>query len=268
MWIRGLLAVLGAGLLGACAGAVHQLPSIDQSTLNLAQTEIGKAGAPARHAVTDEEVQMTLRSALDRIRPEATRLCHEMNVGTCSWRFITMPDSSLNATSRPNGVIAVNRGVVEYANSEEEVALVIAHEIGHQSANHLETSQRNQMVGALVGAVLMGTVAAIASSKSRYSGTITQASARTGSDLGAAVGRISFSKEQEREADYLAAVTLYRSGMDLDKARGFLVTLARASGRKETGMLDSHPAGPERLAAWDKAVAEIRASGGALPKRN
>lgn len=63
-------------------------------------------------------------------------------------------------------------------------------------------------------------------------------------------------------------MTLYRAGLDLDRARGFLVTLARASGRKETGMLDSHPAGPERLAAWDKAVAEIRASGGALPKRN
>ena len=56
--------------------------------------------------------------------------------------------------------------------------------------------------------------------------------------------------------------------MDLDKARSFLVTMARASGRKETGMLDSHPAGPERIAAWDKAVAEIRASNGALPKRN
>lgn len=268
MWIRGLLAVLGASLLGACGGAVHQLPSVDQSNLNLAQTEVEKAGAPSRHAVTDEEAQMTLRSALDKIRPAATRLCHEMSVGTCSWRFITMPDRSLNATARPNGVVAVNRGVVEYANSEEEVALVIAHEIGHHSANHLATSQRNQIVGALVGAVLMGAVAGIVSYKSPHGSSITESSVRAGSDLGAAVGRISFSKEQEREADYLAAVTLYRSGMDLDKARGFLVTLARASGRKETGRLDSHPAGPERLAAWDKAVAEIRASGGALPKRN
>jgi len=57
-------------------------------------------------------------------------------------------------------------------------------------------------------------------------------------------------KEQEREANYLAAVILYRSNADLDKARAFLVTMARASGRKETGMLDTHPAGPERLAAW------------------
>ena len=58
---------------------------------------------------------------------------------------------------------------------------------------------------------------------------------------GAAVGRISYSKEQEREADYIAALILYRSGMDLDKARTFLVTMARSSGRRETGMLDTHP---------------------------
>lgn len=269
MWIRGLLALMGAGVLGACSGAVHQLPSVDQSNLSLAQTEVANAGgAPVRHSVTDEEVQATLRSSLDKIRPAANQLCQQMAVGTCNWRFMLVPDRSLNASARPNGVIAVNRGVVEYANSEDEVALVIAHEIGHQSANHLAAGQRNQAVGSLIGAVLMGAVGALASYKSPYGASITESSARTGANLGAAVGRISFSKEQEREADYLAAVILYRSGLDLDRARAFLVTLARASGRKETGMLDSHPAGPERLAAWDKAVVEIRASGGALPKRN
>ena len=45
------------------------------------------------------------------------------------------------------------------------------------------------------------------------------------------------------------------------------MTMARASGRKETGMLDTHPAGPERVAGWDRAVAEIRASNGKLPQR-
>ena len=57
------------------------------------------------------------------------------------------------------------------------------------------------------------------------------------------------------------------SGVDLAKARGFLVTMARASGGKETGMLDTHPAGPERIASWDRAVEEIRASAGRLPER-
>ena len=183
------------------------------------------------------------------------------------WKFTILRDRSLNAGAGPNGLIVVNRGIVEYAANEEEVAMVIAHEIGHQAANHVATGQRNQAVGALIGAVLLGAAGAAASYRSPYAGDITNTAMRTGGDIGAAIGRISFSKEQEREADYLAALILYRAGMDLDKARGFLVTMARGSGRKETGMLDTHPAGPERIAAWDKAVQEIRASNGALPKR-
>ncbi|HYD05078.1 MAG TPA: M48 family metallopeptidase [Reyranella sp.] len=257
-----------ASVVCACSGAVHRLPAVDQGNLNLAQTGVQNAGVPQRRAVNDEEVQDTLRSALDRIRPAADQLCREMAVGTCTWRFIMLPDRSMNASAGPNGVVTVNRGIVEYAGSQEEVALVIAHEIGHHAANHLATNQRNQVIGSVIGAVLMGAVGAVASYRSPYGADITSQAAQSGSQIGAAIGRISFSKEQEREADYLAAVILYRSGMDLDKARAFLVTMARASGRKETGMLDSHPAGPERLAAWDKAVAEVRALDGALPKRN
>jgi predicted Zn-dependent protease len=84
---------------------------------------------------------------------------------------------------------------------------------------------------------------------------------------GALIGAISYSKEQEREADYLAALILYRSGVDPDKARGMLVTMARLSRQTTTGLLDTHPAGPERIAGWDRVVSEIRASKGALPLR-
>jgi predicted Zn-dependent protease len=269
MWLKGALAVLGASFVGACSGAVHQLPSVDQTNLGMAQAEVQSAGgAPQRHTVSDDEALLSMRSALARIRPSATQLCREMAVGVCEWRFAALKDRSMNAHAGPNGIIAINRGIVEYATNEEEVALVIAHEIGHQSANHVATSQRNQAVGSILGAVLLGAAGALASYKSPYGASVTRSAAESGANIGGSIGRISFSKEQEREADYLAAVILYRSGVDLDKARGFLVTMARASGRKETGMLDTHPAGPERLAAWDKAVAEIRASNGALPKRN
>lgn len=172
----------------------------------------------------------------------------------------------MNASAGPNGLIVINRGIVEYAANEEEVCLVIAHEIGHQAANHVAAGERNKAVGALIGAVLLGALGAAASYGS-YNPDLTRTAMESGADIGGAIGRLSFSKEQEREADYLAAVILYRSDIDLDKARGFLVTMARASGRKETGMLDTHPAGPERIAGWDRAVAEIRASNGRLPQR-
>jgi predicted Zn-dependent protease len=244
---------------------VHRLPQIDGGSLSLAQGEVQAAGAPQRRAVSDQEVDETLNLALQRIRPAATQICHEMRVGVCTWQFRVSSDRSLNAHAGPNGLIVVNRGIVEYAASQDEVALVIAHEIGHQAADHMATGRRNRHVGALVGAVLLGALGAAASYASGVN--VTNSAVQTGADLGAKVGGISYSKEQEREADYIAALILYRSGIDLDKARGFLVTMARASGRKETGMLDSHPAGPERVAGWDRAVAEIRANNGRLPQR-
>lgn len=265
----GAIVALAASLVSACSGAVHKLPSIDSSSLNLAQTEVQSgAGAPQRHAVSDDEVQAIVASSLRKIRPSATQVCREMAVGVCEWRFSIGRDRSMNAGAGPNGSIVINRGIMEYADNEEEVALVIAHETGHQSANHLVTQQRNKLIGAAIGAVLLGAAGAIAASRSPYQASITRSAVDSGAQIGAAIGGISYSKEQEREADYLAAVILYRAGLDLDKARGFLVKMAKASGRTDTGMLDTHPAGPERLAAWDKAVAEVRASTGALPKRN
>ena len=268
MWQRLLPALAGLLMLGGCAGAVHQLPMVSQDNLSIAQTELEKAGgAPARQTVSDDEVRTRINAAVDRIRPAATQVCREMNVGVCDWQIVISNNRALNASAGPNGVITVNRGIVEYAENEEQIAMVIGHEMAHQAANHLVAAQRNQMVGAMIGGILLGAVSAIASSRNSNSAAITARAVSAGANVGAAVGRISYSKEQEREADYLAALILYRSDMDLDKARGFLVTMARASGRKETGMLDSHPAGPERLAAWDRDVEEIRAAKGALPKQ-
>jgi predicted Zn-dependent protease len=246
---------------------VHQLPQISAGNLSLAQIELQGGRPPQRRIVSDDEVLQTLRSAAGRVRGPAAQVCGEMNVGVCTWQFRALRDRSLNASAGPNGMIMVNSGIVEYAANEEEVCLVIAHEIGHQAANHVAAGQRNQAVGALIGALLLGAVGVAASNGSYRSARVIRSAMETGANAGGAIGRLSYSKEQEREADYLAALILYRAGVDLEKARGFLVTMARALGQKETGMLDTHPAGPERIAGWDRAVAEIRAANGRLPKR-
>jgi predicted Zn-dependent protease len=184
-----------------------------------------------------------------------------MNVGVCDWRFQMSRDRDLNGGAMGYGNIVLNRGIVEYAASEEEVCLVVAHEIGHHAANHVARGRRNQMIGALIGVAVAGLAAAATGSAPDPRVT------RSAGQLGATIGHLAYSKEQEREADYMAALILYRAGIDLDKARGLLVTMARGSGRMETTFLDSHPAGPERVAAWDRAAAEIRASNGRLPQR-
>ena len=160
---RSFLAFASAGCVCGCAGAVHQLPRLDSGNLSLAQSEVQAAGgAPSRREVSDEEVRQILDSALAHIRPAASQLCHEMQVGVCVWRFRLSSDRSLNANAGADGTITVNRGAVEYAQNEEEVAVVIAHEMGHQMANHVATGRRNQQVGAIAGAILLGALGAVA----------------------------------------------------------------------------------------------------------
>ena len=257
---RSFMALAGSGLVCGC-GAVHQLPAVSDGSIAMAQAEVRMALPPLRRLVSDKEAAMTLDTAVQLVRRPAANLCHEMNVGVCDWSFRMSRDSDMNASAMGYGNIVLNRGIVEYAATDEEVCLVVAHEIGHHAANHVARGTRNQMIGAMIGVALVGLAGALAGSNPGAHAT------RSAAQLGARVGHLSFSKEQEREADYMAALILYRAGVDLDKARGLLVNMAARSGVMATTFLDSHPAGPERVAAWDRAVAEIRASNGRLPPR-
>jgi predicted Zn-dependent protease len=181
---------------------VHRLPQVSADNLGLAQAEVQAAGRPSHFDASDKDVVRALRILTARIAGVGGQVCREMNVGVCAWTFRLSPDKSMNTSARSNGIIVMNRGVIEYATCPEEVCFVIAHEMGHQAADHVAARRHNRMVGALVGAVLpLG--------------------------LGAQIGALSYSKEQEREADYLAALILYRAGVDLDKARGMDVSPAR-----------------------------------------
>lgn len=252
-----------ACLLAGCSGAATQIPLVSEADLRRAQREVAAGGPPVRRPLPDAEVLATLRRVRARLEPAAVAMCRELGIGVCAWRFQAANDPSLNAGAGPGGLIVINRGIVEYARNDDEVAFVMAHEMAHQAANHIANTQRNVALGTLAGALLLGALGAASGS-----GALAQSGVELGAGLGGAVGRLSFSKEQEREADHLGAIALHRAGFDLARARGFLLTMARASGRRETGMLDTHPAGPDRLAAFDVAMAEIRRTNGALPARS
>ena len=87
----------------------------------------------------------------------------------------------------------------------------------------------------------------------------------TAMTIGAQMGGISFSKEHEREADYMAAYLMTRAGYNPDAGGALWIKLAKTSDKTKTGLLDTHPAGPDRLAAWKLAVEEVRYSTDLMP---
>lgn len=268
--LRLLAVLLGASLACSCANTYPiPLPPLTPGQLNVAQQEVqaqASEGQPFRHHVTDEEATATLRSAVEKIGPAATRLCYEMAIGQCRWTINGSQDRSLATAVGPDGLIVINRGIMEYANNEEEVAVIVAYGFAHHSANHFAARRNKQTAGSLIGTIVI-TAASVVIPPLGMATSLIQTAMESGVNYASGTLVASYTKDQERESTWLAALILYRAGVDLDKARGMLMTMARIQGDKASGMMNTTLTGPERLAAWDEAVREIRASDGRLPPR-
>jgi predicted Zn-dependent protease len=271
--VGGLALLCGCGAEGTPGASLFATAESgpDSAALLAAREEVEEDHPPLRRRVPDREFRATLLRVEERLLPAARAVCVGMGPGAvCSWDIRLSRDRALNAGAGERGRITINRGVVEYAENDEQFALVLAHEIGHQAVNHVARSLVAEEVGRAVGAVVMGGLALTAAvlgaggdGGARGSGRAVRGITRDGGAIGGRLGRLAYSKAQEREADRLAVLMLDRAGYDLDRARGLLLTMARLSRQRETGLLDTHPAGPERLAAFDRSVVELRGGRGA-----
>ena len=77
-------------------------------------------------------------------------------------------------------------------------------------------------------------------------------------DLGARFGSLVFSRDQEKDADFVSLLILKDSGYDLLEARNIVIRMAQKSEREDRStFFDTHPTGPERLASFNKTYKEF-----------
>lgn len=254
-----LIALVIAVVLAGCATPAHVLPDVQPVNLNVAAAEIARAPQPTAREISDIEAVARVAVLYRQLKPAAIAVCRYVGEHSCNWELTYSPEEEINAYAADESTVVIYKGIVQYARNDAEIAMVIAHEMAHHIANHINESQSNQAVGALIGGVAM---ALLLGDAAAYSGDAISNSMQ----IGAAAGMLSFSREQEMESDYLAAYIIARAGFNLDGARGMLVKLGRLGGRTTSSVLDTHPAGPERVAAWDLAAMEIR-SGSPMPRK-
>ncbi|MCH8091039.1 MAG: M48 family metalloprotease [Proteobacteria bacterium] len=169
--------------------------------------------------------------------------------------FTVLNSGKVNAFALPGGYVYITRGIIALANSEAELAGVIAHEIGHVTARH--AAQRySQRVAAGLGLTLLGVLTG--------SGDLVRA-AGTGAELYLR----SYSRRHELEADTLGIRYLRRAGYDPGAMAGFLANLeahsileARLAGNdtaraEGTNLLSTHPRTIERVRKAAQASANI-----------
>lgn len=128
--------------------------------------------------------------------------------------FTILNSDIVNAFAVPSGDVFVTRGLVALANSEAELASVLAHEIGHVTAQHAQHREERGTYGAL-GALGAGLLGALIGAPQL--GQLGQ--------LGAQAWISKYSREQESEADLLGIRFMSRAGYDPRAASWFLKSL-------------------------------------------
>ncbi|MBT7754514.1 MAG: M48 family metalloprotease [Gammaproteobacteria bacterium] len=177
----------------------------------------------------------------DSLVSNGTALCNQVSKNTrCNlgWSIKLEKNSSFNAYATSANKVVVFTGLIDSIFYEDELAFVIAHEIGHHAHNHIAKTKRRAILGAIAGGLLGATTG--------DTDITSQAM-----NIGAGLGVLSFSVEQEVEADRFAHDLLVMSDYNNTKARDVLIRMARDSRNISTQLLSSHPSGPERLHYFD-----------------
>ena len=160
---------------------------------------------------------------------------------TKNMKFVVNKDNEVNASTNINNVISVNMGLLQYVETEDELAFVIGHEMGHVTKNHvLKSGTRNAV---LTSAGLAGAVATVV-------GVITDTPKLTKSGAvlagGAIVGKVAdqkLSRGQETRADLASIDYLVKAGYNPLAA---ISMLNKISGNYFDFFSD-HPSGKNRI---------------------
>jgi predicted Zn-dependent protease len=157
------------------------------------------------------------------------------------YEFRVVNDSSINAFALPGGFIYINRGAINSARSEDEIAAVLAHEIAHVSLRH-GTNQASKAYLAQAG---LGLISGLFGGRSQSG--IGQVMGAIGG-FGLNTLFLKNSRSSEQQADSLALQILQRAGYSPYGMISFLQTIQRNSGGRSVEFLSSHPSPENRIA--------------------
>ena len=169
------------------------------------------------------------------------------------YRFRVVDARDINAFALPGGPMYVNRGMIEAARTEGEMAGVMAHEISHVALRHA-TAQATETQKYQVGSVLGQIAGAVIGGG--LGGVIAQ-----GSQVGFGAAALKYSRKYETQADILGAQIMARAGYDpRDLANMFRTIEGQSGGRGGPEWLSSHPNPGNRYQRINQEAALLRVS--------
>lgn len=180
--------------------------------------------------ITDDQIEGYLSRLGQRLVGAAPA---DLNKPQFQYSFTPVNLKDINAFALPGGPMFVNRGMIEAASGEGEVAGVMAHELAHVLLRHgtanatkAQGFQIGALAGAIAGAVVGGGLGQVISQ---------------GSQFGLGTWLMKYSREYEKQADLLGAQIMARAGYDPRELAHMFETIQKQGGGSPPQWLSSHP---------------------------
>lgn len=178
------------------------------------------------------------------------------DISGADWEFVVFEDDDqINAFAMPGGKVAVYTGLLKVVETDDELAVVIGHEVAHVAARH---SNERFSYGLLQsGLINIGAIALSGTGLGYTESEILLSAVGAGAELGV---MLPFSREHENEADYIGLLYAAEAGYDPYAAITFWERIeAMDDDGGPSELLSTHPSGETRIRKlWTRMPEALR----------
>lgn len=200
----------------------------------------------SRDAAANRQVECVAQEII-----AATEAIYPADELPAAWEVVVFEDDSPNAFALPGGRIGVHTGLLQVAETPDQLAAVIGHEVGHVLADH-GNERLTQQLGIKAGMLVVGLLG---------EGDMGQQQLMQALGLGAQLGiTLPFSRAHEEEADLMGLAIMAQAGFNPQESVALWRNMAAAGGGQPPEFLSTHPAHGSRITALQQAMEEAVAT--------
>ncbi|WP_040297307.1 M48 family metallopeptidase [Alcanivorax hongdengensis] len=238
--VYGLLVVV----LSACATS----PLGRQQFLLMPEDQMDEMGVAAYDQMKQEKPVSNNAQETRYVRCVANAITSVLDEKQ-TWEVNLFQDDSANAFALPGGKIGVNTGLLKVARTQDQLAAVLGHEVGHVLAHHSNermslqyaTQSGMQLLSAVTGqdsALKQGLFAALG----------------VGTQYGIT---LPFSRKHEAEADIIGLQLMAKAGFDPHQAINLWQNMSAANGQEPPEFMSTHPSNSTRISGLKARMSEV-----------
>ena len=262
---RKFLELFGCGCCGLVLTSCAQVPITERRQLRILSEAKINAQASAVYQQFKSKEKVSLKgSDFERIKSIGNRIEYavakyfeneklEDPTKNFEWEYVVVENEKIvNAWCMPGGKIAVYRGMLDLVDNDDQLSIVMGHEIAHAVAKHSIERQSQAItlqLGSQIADIFLG-------------GAINRTRNTVGGNTGLDIFRIGilnpFGRQQETEADYLGLIFSSLARYDIRQSVPFWKKMSEKNkGKEPPQFLSTHPSSTNRINNLSKWINEV-----------